>query len=167
MPFFFTPLMVLAVRSINKIQKGQRLGLEKPKPTMWADRALFPLSATFQRKRSAQHPQSNSRAQACNQRRRGSQVPCRSPARFSVALGSSPGAKFKMWLSWFVQAPFPLLTHLLLHVVNNSAFHPENNLPERSTVTFGACRPMKCQDCNTRCSRLPFGQKGQAPSLDQ
>lgn len=30
---------------------------------------------------------------------------------FSVALGSSLGTKFKMWLRWFLQAPFPLLTH--------------------------------------------------------
>lgn len=81
---------------------------------------------------------------------------------FSVALGSSLGTKFKMWLRWFLQAPFPLL-----HVVNNSTFHTENNLPERGTVTFGACRLMKCQDRNTRWARLPFGQKGQSPRLDQ
>lgn len=145
--------MVLAVRRINKILKGQWLELEKPKKTLWIDQAVSLIcSVTFYRKRSAQHPWWDSRTQSCNPTRQACHVPQRIAAGFSAALGTPPAAKFKRGVSQFLQAPFPLQTHLLPHVVSNSAFHRKNNLPERSTVTFEISRPMKCQDCNTRWS---------------
>lgn len=72
-------------------------GVEKPKTTLWTDQALFPQSATFYRKYSTQHLGQILELNKPETDQPGSTE--KSTAPFSVLLGTSSGAKFKMWLN--------------------------------------------------------------------